>query len=101
MANEIDTALVTQFSDMVHVRAQQMKSRLRQHFAIRKMTGDVWAYDGIGIVDATEQYTVNFDHIFPQKYTPNMVYHFKKILPFFQFTCGNTGEGRTVSFSRF
>ena len=55
MANEIDAALSTQFSDMVHVRAQQMKSRLRQHFAIRKMTGDVWAYDGIGIVDATEQ----------------------------------------------
>ena len=55
MANEIDTALITQFSDMVHVRAQQMKSRLRQHFAIRKMTGDVWAYDGIGIVEATEQ----------------------------------------------
>jgi len=55
MANEIDTALVTQFSDMVHVRAQQMKSRLRSHFGIRKMTGDLWAYDGIGIVDATEQ----------------------------------------------
>ena len=55
MANEIDTALVTQFSDMVHVRAQQMKSRLRQHFAIRKMSGDLWAYDGLGIVDATEQ----------------------------------------------
>ena len=55
MANEIDTALITQFSDMVHVRAQQMKSRLRQHFNMRKMTGDVWAYDGIGIVDATEQ----------------------------------------------
>lgn len=55
MANEIDTALITQFSDMVHVRAQQMKSRLRQHFMIRKMTGDQWAYDGIGIVEATEQ----------------------------------------------
>lgn len=55
MANEIDTALVTQFSDMVHVRAQQMRSRLRQHFGIRKMTGDVWAYDGIGMVDAIEQ----------------------------------------------
>ena len=55
MANEIDTALVVQFSDMVHVRAQQMKSRLRQHFNIRKMTGDLWAYDGIGVVDATEQ----------------------------------------------
>ena len=54
MANEIDTALITEFSDMVHVRAQQMKSRLRQHFNMRKMTGDNWAYDGIGIVDATE-----------------------------------------------
>ena len=55
MANEIDTALITEFSDMVHVRAQQMKSRLRQHFNMRKMTGDLWAYDGIGNVDATEQ----------------------------------------------
>ena len=55
MANEIDQALVTQFSDMVHVRAQQSKSRLRQYFQIRKMTGDIWAYDGLGIVDASEQ----------------------------------------------
>jgi hypothetical protein len=55
MANEIDQALVTQFSDMVHVRAQQMRSRLRPFFQIRKMTGDVWAYDGLGIVDASEQ----------------------------------------------
>jgi len=53
--NEIDNALVTQFSDMVHVRAQQMKSRLRPYFQIRKMTGDIWAYDGLGIVDASEQ----------------------------------------------
>ena len=50
MASEIDSALITQFSDMVHVRAQQMRSRLRQHFLVRKMTGDQWAYDGIGIV---------------------------------------------------
>jgi len=57
MANEIDSALITQFSDMVHVRAQQMKSRLRQYFSIRKMSGDVWAYDGLGIVEATEQNT--------------------------------------------
>lgn len=57
MANEIDAALITQFSDMVHVRAQQMKSRLRSYFQIRKMTGDVWAYDGLGIVEATEQNT--------------------------------------------
>lgn len=55
MANEIDAVLITQFSDMVHVRSQQMRSRLRQHFNVRKMTGDQWAYDGIGIVEATEQ----------------------------------------------
>jgi hypothetical protein len=55
MANEIDAALITQFSDMVHIKAQQMKSRLRPYFNIRKMTGDIWAYDGIGIVEASEQ----------------------------------------------
>lgn len=55
MANEIDAALITQFSDMVHIKAQQMKSRLRPFFGIRKMTGDLWAYDGLGIVEASEQ----------------------------------------------
>ena len=55
MANEIDAALIIQFSDMVHVRAQQMRSRLRPFFQVRKVTGDVWAYDGLGIVDASEQ----------------------------------------------
>jgi len=67
MANEIDAALVTQFSDMVHIRAQQSRSRLRPYFQIRKMTGDVWAYDGLGIVDASEQNArvapVQFDSI--------------------------------------
>lgn len=55
MANEIDAALITQFSDMVHVKAQQMKSRLKPYFMMKQMTGDLWAYDGIGIVEATEQ----------------------------------------------
>ena len=55
MANEIDAALITQFSDMVHIKAQQMKSRLREFFMIKQMTGDVWAYDGLGIVEASEQ----------------------------------------------
>ena len=54
MANEIDVALVTQFSDQVHVASQQMKSRLRPIVNVKKMTGDIWAYDGIGIVEATE-----------------------------------------------
>lgn len=55
MANEIDAALITQFSDMVHVKAQQMKSRLKPYFRMKQMTGDNWAYDGIGIVEASEQ----------------------------------------------
>lgn len=54
MANEIDVALVTEFNAMVHVKAQQIKSRLRGHFGIKKMSGDIWAYDGLGLVEATE-----------------------------------------------
>lgn len=54
MANEIDAALITQFSDMVHIKAQQMKSRLRPYLTVKKMVGDNWAYDGLGIVEAQE-----------------------------------------------
>lgn len=55
MAGEsIDNALVIQFSDMVHVQAQQIKARLRPHVSIKQMTGDVFAYDGIGSVEASE-----------------------------------------------
>ena len=51
---EIDKALVTQFADMVHVQAQQMNARLRPFVPILKMDGDVFAYDGIGSVEARE-----------------------------------------------
>lgn len=44
----IDNALVTQFSDMVHIEAQQMKSRLKPYVKYKPMTGDVWAYDRLG-----------------------------------------------------
>ena len=54
MANEIDNALITQFSDMIHVKAQQIKARLRPHVRIKKMMGDLWAYDGLGQVEAQE-----------------------------------------------
>lgn len=50
----IDNALITQFSDMVHVKAQQIKARLRGSVQIKKMTGDVYAYDGLGSVEAQE-----------------------------------------------
>ena len=51
----IDAALVTQFSAQVHVAAQQMKARLRPHVQIKQMSGDVFAYDGLGDVEAIEQ----------------------------------------------
>ena len=50
----IDNTMVTQFSDMVHVKAQQKMSRLRPYVRMGKMTGDIWAYDGIGDVEARE-----------------------------------------------
>lgn len=54
MVASIDTALVTQFSDMVHAEAQQMQSRLKPYLQVKQMTGDVFAYDGLGRVDARE-----------------------------------------------
>jgi hypothetical protein len=50
----ITNALVTQFSDMMHIRAQQSRARLRPYVDIRRMTGDVYAYDGLGVVEARE-----------------------------------------------
>ena len=50
-SNSIDNALITQFSDLLHVQAQQNPSRLREHVIIKQMTGDIYAYDGLGIVE--------------------------------------------------
>lgn len=54
MANEIDANLIIQFSDQLHVKAQQMQARLRPFVRIKKMSGDLWAYDGLGQVEAAE-----------------------------------------------
>ncbi len=51
----IDNALITGFSAQVHVAAQQMKARLRDKVQIKQMIGDVFAYDGLGDVEAIEQ----------------------------------------------
>ena len=57
MAGEtIDQALVTQFSSNVHNAAQQTKARLRAHVEIVPITGDEFAYDGLGSVEASEQF---------------------------------------------
>lgn len=50
----IDNAMVIQFSDQVHNAAQQTKARLRPYVQILQMTGDVFAYDGLGSVEASE-----------------------------------------------
>lgn len=50
----IDNALITEFSDMVHHQAQQMQSRLKPYAKVQQMSGDVWAYDGLGRVEARE-----------------------------------------------
>lgn len=50
----IDNALITQFSDRVHVDAQQAKARLRGATLLKPMTGDIFAYDGLGTVEAAE-----------------------------------------------
>jgi hypothetical protein len=50
----IDVALVTQFSDMVHIQAQQNKARLRPYCTMKQIKGDKFAYDGLGVVEARE-----------------------------------------------
>lgn len=50
----VDAHLITQFSAMMHVVAQQAKARMRGWTEIRKMTGDTFAYDSIGSIEARE-----------------------------------------------
>lgn len=50
----IDNALITQFSDMVHIEAQQMKPRLKPYVKYKPMTGDRWAYDRLGEAEDRE-----------------------------------------------
>lgn len=54
MVQSIDQALITEFSGMVHHEAQQLTSKLRPYAVIKQMSGDVFAYDGLGRVEARE-----------------------------------------------
>jgi hypothetical protein len=54
VVGSIDNALITEFSDMVHHQAQQMQSRLKPYAKVQQMSGDIWAYDGLGRVEARE-----------------------------------------------
>lgn len=44
----VDTALITQFSNLLHVKAQQMTTRLMGRCQILPITGENFAYDGVG-----------------------------------------------------
>ncbi len=50
----IDKALITQFSDELHIKSQQIKARLKPYAKIKPMRGDLFAYDGLGDVEAQE-----------------------------------------------
>jgi hypothetical protein len=50
----IDKALITQFSDNMHVVAQQTKARMRPYAVVLPIKGDRFAYDGLGDVEARE-----------------------------------------------
>ncbi len=67
MVQSIDQALVTQFSNLVHQEAQQKTSKLKPYVQMKQMSGDLWAYDGLGRVDAREVsgrvVTADFDNI--------------------------------------
>ncbi len=48
----VDNVLITQFTNLLHVQAQQMKTRLMGRLPLIPMTGDEWAYDGTGVLTA-------------------------------------------------
>jgi hypothetical protein len=54
MPAQIDAALVTQFSAEVHQAAQQSKARLRGATMMKLMSGEVFAYDGLGTAEMQE-----------------------------------------------
>ncbi len=54
MVPSVDNATIIQFSDRVHVAAQQNKARLRPYTFIKQIKGERFAYDGIGPVEARE-----------------------------------------------
>lgn len=50
----IDTQLITQFTDRLHVVAQQKVSRLQKAAMVLPIKGDRFAYDGLGTGEARE-----------------------------------------------
>lgn len=54
MVDSINDNLITQFNDMLHVKAQQIRARLKPFVQMKPMVGELFAYDGLGLVEARE-----------------------------------------------
>lgn len=54
MTAQVNNALVIQFSDQVHTKAQQMKSRLRGKVEQKMVKGEDYSYEDIGSLEAIE-----------------------------------------------
>jgi len=54
MTAQINNALVIQFSDQVHLKSQQMQSRLRDKVEQKMVRGEDYAYEDIGSLEAVE-----------------------------------------------
>ena len=54
MSDTIDKAMIIQFSDNLRHESQQIKARLRPYVQVKPMIGDVFAFDGLGDVEARE-----------------------------------------------
>ena len=67
MPAQIEQAQIIQFSDEVHMEAQQMKARFAGVFPVKQMRGKAYAYDGVGSIEAQELNgrfnTVNFSDL--------------------------------------
>lgn len=50
----IDKATITQFSDIIQVEQQQIQAKLRPFVRVKPMIGKKLAFEGLGIVEATE-----------------------------------------------
>ena len=54
MTVTVDAHYVTQFSDRIHLAAQQKTSRLRPYVEVQTVQGENMAYDGLGTVEVSE-----------------------------------------------
>lgn len=76
MVDSIEANYVRQFSDQVHLAAQQMQTRLKSHVILKAMKAEDFAYDGLESVEAHEVTGRNSKTVFS-----DITHNRRKILP--------------------